>query len=111
VLDAERFAGERVHDCAVAGAVIREHALDRDAIAAKERDRSAQKAGGARPLLVVEHLDVSKPRRVVDGDVNELPADPAHLRAPALESLMAFATTSLQGRSDEQRSWELQLDA
>src|SRR5262249_54073773 len=27
----------------------------------------------------------------------------------SLESLIAFATTSLQGRSDEQRSWDLQL--
>jgi hypothetical protein len=30
-------------------------------------------------------------------------------RPTSLESLMASATTSLQGRSDEQRSWDLHL--
>src|SRR5439155_21072356 len=77
VLECECAAGERVHDGAVAGAIIGEHSLDADPVAAKEGDRAAQEASGGLPLLVAEHLDIGEPGRVVDGDVHVLPANPA----------------------------------
>jgi hypothetical protein len=52
MLDAEPFAGERVHDRAVAGAGIREHPLDPDPPAAKVANGAAEEAGGGRPFLV-----------------------------------------------------------
>src|SRR6266511_1873887 len=89
VADAERLAGKRVHDRAVAGAVICEHPLDPDPVAAKEGDRPAQEADCGRCFLVGEHLDVGEPGRVVDGHVHELPADPARPGATVAVDAMA----------------------
>src|SRR5204863_9737118 len=74
VFDPERPAGERVNDGAVARAVSGQHAFDLDPVAAEEGDRAAQEACRGRTFLVGEHLDVGEPGRVVDGDVDELPA-------------------------------------
>ena len=78
-----------MHDGAVAGAVVGHHPLDLDPVAAEEGEGAAQEAGGGRAFLVVEHLDVGEPGRVVDGDVHELPADPARLRAPVAVDAVA----------------------
>ena len=47
-----------------------------DAVGGEEADRSTEERHAGRTLLVVEDLDVGEPRGVVDGDVDELPADP-----------------------------------
>ena len=50
----------------------------RDPPAAKETDGATQEAGRGRAFLIGEHFDIGEPGGVVDGDVDELPADPAH---------------------------------
>src|SRR5215212_6949881 len=82
-----------MHDRPIAGAVIREDALDADAEAAEEGDRAAEEAGRGRALLVGEHLDVGEPGGVVDGDVDELPTDPAAPRS-------AVAVDAVAGTAD-----------
>ena len=77
VADAESAAGERVHDGAVAGAVVGQQLLDFDPVAAVEGDGAAQEAGSGGCLLVVEDLGVGEAAVVVDGDMNELPAGDA----------------------------------
>jgi hypothetical protein len=88
---AELAAGERVHDRAVTGAVACQHPLDADSVTAEEGNGAAEEAGGGRAFLVVEHLDVGKPGRDIDGDVYELPADPAQPRPPITVETVARA--------------------
>ena len=68
---------------AVAGAVVGDHALDRDAVAAVEGDRTAEEAGRGRGFLVGEDFGVGEAAVVVDGDVHVLPADGACVVAGA----------------------------
>ena len=67
----------RVNGRAVGGAVVGDHALDGDAVAAVERDGAAQERDCGGGLLVAEDFDVGQAGAVVDGDVHELPADRA----------------------------------
>ena len=60
---------------AVGGAVVAHHAFGADAVAAEEGQRAAQEADRGRRLLVGQHLGVGQTSRVVDRDVDELPAD------------------------------------
>jgi hypothetical protein len=87
-----------VHDRPVAGAVIREHALDADAPAAEEADGAAEEADGGRAFLVLEDFGVGEPGRVVDGDVDVLPADPARPIRPSFLTSMWTSSPGL-GRS------------
>ena len=73
----------------VGGAVVGEDPFDADPVPGKEGDRSPQKADCADGLLVAEGLDVGESAVVVDGDVDELPADHA---APFPCSVGAAAT-------------------
>jgi hypothetical protein len=52
VADAERFAGEGVHDGEVGAAVIGKHSLDLDAVASVEGDSSLQEADRGGRFLV-----------------------------------------------------------
>ena len=54
----------------VGGAVVAHHPLDADPVRAEVGER-------ARRLLVLAHLDVGEPGRVVDAVMPELPTDPA----------------------------------
>jgi hypothetical protein len=74
VADAELAAGECMHDPAVAGAVVGEHALDDDAVAAVEGECATQEGGSGRCSFVIEHLGVGETAVVVDGDVDVFPA-------------------------------------
>ncbi len=78
-----RAAGERMDRRAVGRAVIRHHALDRDAVAVVERDRAAQEADGCGGFLVGQDLDVGQAGGVIDADVDELPAGGAAAAALA----------------------------
>ena len=62
---------------AVGAAVVGEHALDLDAVAAVEGDGAAEEADRCGRLLVGEHFGVGEAAVVVDGDVDVLPADRA----------------------------------
>src|SRR6266536_2845174 len=103
VADAERLASERVHDRAVARPVIGEHPLDPDPVTAEEGDCAAQEADRSSCLLVAEHLDIGEPGRVVDGDVHELPADPA---APG----RAVAVDAVAGPADLSQLLDIDVD-
>jgi hypothetical protein len=58
----------------VGRAVVGDEALDGDAVASVERDRSAQEADRGRGSLVGEHFDIGQASRVIDSDVHGLPA-------------------------------------
>jgi hypothetical protein len=75
--DGELAASERVGIGAIAGAVVREDSLDCDPEGGEPVDGTAQEAGGCVAALVSQHLGIGKPRCVVDGDVDELPAEPS----------------------------------
>ena len=75
VADAEVPAGERVHGGAVGGAVVGEHALDRDAVAGEEGERAREEADGGGRFLVGQDFGVGESAVVVDRDVDVLPAD------------------------------------
>src|SRR5207302_8412134 len=70
----------------VGAAVVGEDALDADAVAGEEGDRSLQESDRGRGLFVSEHFGVGEPAEVVDGDVDELPADRAAAAAAAVGS-------------------------
>jgi hypothetical protein len=55
----------------------------------KEGDGTTQEAGGGRAFLVSEDFDVGEPGRVVDGDVDVLPADPARPGRPIVVDAVA----------------------
>jgi hypothetical protein len=77
VSDAESAAGERVQGGAVAGAVVAEDTLDRDAVMTVEADCAGEEARRCGCLLVGKHLRVSEAAVIVDGDMDVLPADAA----------------------------------
>ena len=101
--DAEPLAGECVHDRPVAGAVVGQHTLDPDAPAAEVADGAAEETGSGRALLVGEHFDIGKPGRVVDRDVDELPADPTAARP-------AVAVGSVAGPADLAELLDVDMD-
>jgi hypothetical protein len=61
----------------VAGAVVGHHPLDSNATLAEPSDGPAKEGGGGHAALVWQHLDIGEPARVVDTDVDEVPADDA----------------------------------
>ncbi len=73
-----------MHGREVGAAVVGEDALDADAVAVEEGDRSLQESDRGRGLFVGEHFGVGEPAEVVDGDVDELPADRAAPAAAAV---------------------------
>src|SRR6187401_3328604 len=73
VADPEPVAGERVHGCAVGGAVVGQHPFDADAVSAVEGVGASEEADRRRGALVGQHLGVGQPAVVVDRDVHELP--------------------------------------
>ncbi len=74
VADAERAAGDCVHDRDVGAAVVGEDPLNGDAVAGEEGERSAEEADCGCGLLVGEDLGVGEAAVVVDGDVDVVPA-------------------------------------
>jgi hypothetical protein len=97
VLDPERFAGERVDRGAIRRAVIGHQPFDPDAESGEVSDRSAEEADGGNGLLIVEDLDVNKPGRVVDADVNVLPPDVVGAPVVAAAGDAAGAPTGRSG--------------
>src|SRR6059058_3660561 len=81
VADAERAAGDRVQGGDVGRAVVSHDALDDDAVALEELQRSPQKADRGRGLLVAQDLGVGQAGGVVDGDVDVVPADDLAIHA------------------------------
>src|SRR5262249_59101369 len=57
--------------------------------AVEEADGAAEEAGGCCAFLVVEHLDVGQPGRVVDRDMHVLPADPTRACSAVLVDTVA----------------------
>ena len=53
------------------------------------RDCAAQEADRCHGFLVLEHLDVRQPGRVVDRDMDVLPTDPATASAPVAVDAVA----------------------
>src|SRR2546423_1638249 len=74
VADAERAAGDRVQGGDIGRAVVSHDALDDDAVALEELQRSPEKADRGRGLLVAQDLGVGQAGGVVDGDVDVVPA-------------------------------------
>jgi hypothetical protein len=58
----------------VARAVVAHHPLDPDAARAEPAQRPHQEAGGRRPLLVWQHLDIGQPRGIIDHHMHHPPA-------------------------------------
>src|SRR5436190_23282824 len=75
MLDPECIAGERVNRGAVGGSVVGHHSLNADAESSEVRDGSTEEADRGDGFLVVEHFHVDEPGRVVDADVDVLPAE------------------------------------
>ena len=75
MLESEAAAGDGVDDASVGGAVVGDHALDFDAVAAEEAQGAGEEAHSGGRLLVGEHLGVGEAAVVVDGDVDVLVAD------------------------------------
>src|SRR3954453_6940772 len=92
MLQAEDAAGEGVDGRAIGTSVIRQHALDSDAVAAEEANGAAEEGDRGLRLLVAEYLDVGHPRGVVDTDVDVFPA---HLLVVAA-GRVALARVALQ---------------
>jgi hypothetical protein len=67
------------------------------------RDRATQEAERRRGLLVLEHLDVCEPGRVVARDVDVLPADPAAPGTPV-------AMDAVAGPADPAELLDLDVD-
>jgi len=65
--------GEAMRD--VAGAVIRQQALDTNSSGGEPGNRSSQEGGRARCSLIFQNLRVSETGSVIDGNVDELPTD------------------------------------
>jgi hypothetical protein len=86
VPDSEGAAGDCVRGGDVGRAVVGEDALDRDAVAFIERDRSAQKPDRGAGLLVCEDFDVGQTGGVINTDVHGLPADRATVHSGAVSS-------------------------
>jgi hypothetical protein len=71
----KRPARNRVHERAVAGAIVCEQLLDLDAVAGEELDRSTEERDDRGGLLVGEDLGLGQARAIVNRDVHVLPAD------------------------------------
>ncbi len=82
--NAERAAGQRVNCRAVRRAIVGQHPLNADAVAGKERQRAPQEARGGGRLFVGQDLGVGEAGGVIDGDVDEVPADRAAALAVAV---------------------------
>jgi hypothetical protein len=65
---------------AIGRSVVRQHALDPDAVASEEAHGTAEERDRRLGRLVCQHLGVGQTRRVVDCDVDVFPAG---LAAPA----------------------------
>jgi hypothetical protein len=89
VFEAERLAGERVDRGAVRVAVVGHQSLNADPESGEVRDRATQEGDRGRGFLVLEHLDVGEPGRVVDRNMHELPADPAATQTAIAMDAMA----------------------
>src|SRR5215212_1919852 len=74
VADADGAAGDRVDGGAVGRAVVGDHALDGDAVAAIEANGASQEGRGGGGAFVGEDFGVGQAGAVIDGDVDELPA-------------------------------------
>lgn len=65
--------GERLGD--VGGAVVAHHPTAFDTLAVEPSDGTAEKADHGWLLLICQHLDVSQPGGVIDGDMDLVVAD------------------------------------
>ena len=74
VADPEHAARHRVNGGAVRGAVVRQHALDRDSVPGEEPSGSPKEGDHCGRLVVVQNLRVRQARAVIDRDVDVLPA-------------------------------------
>jgi hypothetical protein len=74
VTDPERAAGDRVDRSALGGAVVGQHALDRESVPGEELDCPPQEGDDRGRLVIAENFGVGQARVVVDRDVHALPA-------------------------------------
>src|ERR1035437_5117236 len=79
--DRPRAAGPRKQARSVRAAVVREQSADPDAAAPKPDHRTSEKGRTESGALRATDFDIGQPRRVVDRDVDVLPADAASSRA------------------------------
>src|SRR5215218_9748041 len=91
VTQAEQLAGERVDGGTVGRAVVGHDALDGDAVTGVEGDCALEKRDRGDGLLIGQDFDVSQARRVIDADVDELPA--LGFSAPARPPVGVLART------------------
>jgi hypothetical protein len=82
---------------AVGRAVVGHHALDANAVAGEEPQRSAQEPDRGGGLLVAQDLGVGQARVVVDGDVHELPAGGAQQASIGLTDAGAWSALATIG--------------
>lgn len=80
VADLEPAAARLEVVASIVAAVVCQQSAGRDAVGGISRVGPFQEADGGRPPLVSEHLGVAHAGAIVDGDVDVLPADPAHAR-------------------------------
>lgn len=58
----------------VGAAIVGHHPLGLDAPIREPAQRPQKEAGGGGLALVAQHLDIGQARRVIDGDMDEIPA-------------------------------------
>jgi hypothetical protein len=72
------------------------------------RDRAAEEADCRQGLLIVEHLDVDQPGRVVDADVDVLPAQ--LIRPPVLAAAGDPASDAVARPADPAELLDVDVD-
>src|ERR1700759_3812783 len=98
-----------MHVGAVARAVVAHHPLDRHAHRGKPPNRSPQEAGGRLAALVCEHLHVGQAGRVIDADVDELPAGDA-VATGVGEAIAAVAGDAMSRAQDPPQLLDVDVD-
>jgi hypothetical protein len=96
VTQPELLAGgfEPVRD--VAGAVVGHDSLDRDAAALEPGDRASEEARGGRGSFVGQDFGIGEARGIVDGDMDELPADASNASGAVSVDTMADTADTAQ---------------
>ena len=84
----QRFAEEPGD---VSRAVVGHHSLHADAPLLEPAQRPHEEPGGRPPPLVGQHLDIGKPGRIVDGDMQEVVAKPLAGATPVAGDAVADA--------------------
>ena len=89
---------------AVGAAIVGHHPLGPDAVRTEPAQGAEQEGGGGVPALVAQHLDIGQPRRVIDRNMDEVPA-----RAP-IAAARAGAGDAMAGPVEPAELLDVEMD-